>query len=131
MNLGWRSLMDAMGRLDPRRRAETETRLEKEREALFDEADAYEELLASEGWRLLKQRLEANIATLTEQVAMAPPAPSKHDPFGVLWRAQREWASAEAAGQRHVLELPRQIIARAESIDRLQDDLEEETDVRG
>ena len=129
MNFGWRSLIDAMGRLDPRRRAETEERLEKEREALFDEADAYEELIASEGWRLLKQRIQANIETLTEQVTMAPPAPTKHDPFGVLWRAQRDWASAEAAGQRHVLELPGQIIARAESIDRLYGESEEEADV--
>ncbi len=116
MRLGLRSLVDALGRLDPRRRDDVIEQAEQRRDALVAEADAYRELVKSEGWRLLVERIRRQMERTTAEVMMQPPVPSKRDPMGLLWRQQREWWSAEAAGQRYVLGVPEQIMAQAEAL---------------
>jgi hypothetical protein len=114
--LNWRSLAEAIGRLDPRRRDELLEQAEKRRDALADEANAYRELIKSRGWKLLVARVDAQVVRTTRDVMLQPPAPSRRDPAGTLWRRQREWWCAEAAGQRYVLGVPEQIIAQADGL---------------
>jgi hypothetical protein len=114
--LDWRSLTEAIGRLNPRRLDELLEVAERRRDKLVEEANAYRELVKSDGWKFLVARIQGQVEATTTEIMMRPPAPSKRDPTGVFWRQQREWWSAEAAGQRYVLAMPEQIIAQADGL---------------
>ena len=77
MRLDLKSLAESLGRVLPGNEKRLRAELEEQRRKLLEEAEAFDELVQTKGWRLFSRRAEALNQAATDAVMLNPPVASE------------------------------------------------------